>query len=69
MASSIKGAIAVHRKREGGGGGEQQNKRVKDRAKNLERKEKQKVSKSMIMGMQQECDSGHAPIDYSLLSL
>ena len=52
MASSIKGAIAVHRKREGGGGGEQQNKRVKDRAKNLERKEKQKVSKSMIVGMQ-----------------
>ena len=51
MAGSIKGAIAVHRKKEGGGG-EQQNKRVKDRAKNLERKEKQKVSKSMIVGMQ-----------------
>ena len=68
MAGSIKGAIAVHRKKEGGGG-EQQNKRVKDRAKNLERKEKQTVSKSMIVGMQQECDSGHAPIDYSLLSL
>ena len=40
------------------GGTEQGNKRVKDRAKNLERKkelerkEKQRVSKSVIVGMQ-----------------
>jgi len=51
----------VHRGIEGG------NKRVKDKAENLERKKG--IRKKRKTESKQECDSGHAPIGYSLLSL
>ena len=47
---------------------EERNKRVKDRAKKLERK-KRGIRKKRKIESKWECDSGHAPIGYSLLSL
>ena len=49
---------------------EERNKRVKDRVENLERKkEEEGIRKKRKTKSKHECDSGHAPISYSLLSL
>ena len=49
---------------------EERNKRVKDRVENLERKKKKKgIRNKRKTKSKQECDSGHAPIGYSIFSL